>query len=270
MNSTAPVALEIPQLEVPLRMYVHGEEDRYISRHIKVEGIWEIDETELLLSLLQPGDVFVDVGANIGYFSLLAAAAVGEDGQVLAFEPDPANMRLLCASAKLNNLQQRIEAVEAGLTEHDASGCLYLSEDNFGDHQTYAGMEQRNSLPITLYNGSDYLRSRIRRLDLLKVDTQGAEFGVMAGLMPLLRELPRCPTIIIELTPFSLRQGGASGRQLIELLATLDQPFWIIDNLEHQLAPTTAADLATWCDNVDKWEGDQGFMNIVVGPTGKA
>jgi hypothetical protein len=84
--------------------------------------------------------------------------------------------------------------------------------------------------------------------------------------LPLLLELPRLPRIIIELTPLSLRQAGSSGRALIELLATLGQPLWIIDHIEHRLAASSAAELARWCDNVDTVAGDMGFMNILVGP----
>ena len=58
----------------------------------------------------------------------------------------------------------------------------------------------------------------------------------------------------------------ASGRTLIELLATLGEPLWIIDHIEHRLVLSSAQELALWCDNVDSTEGDQGFMNILLGP----
>ena len=83
--------------------------------------------------------------------------------------------------------------------------------------------------------------------------------------MPLLRKLPAPPRILIELTPLSLRQAGASGRQLIELLASLDQPLWIVDHVQHRLAPSDAGELARWCDDVDAVPGDEGFMNILSG-----
>jgi hypothetical protein len=62
-----------------------------------------------------------------------------------------------------------------------------------------------------------------------------------------------------------LRQAGSSGRALIELLATFGQDMWIVDHIEHRLVLSTAAALATWCDNVDACEGDEGFMNILIG-----
>ena len=268
MSLPSPIALQIPDFPVPLKLYAHGEQDKYVSRRIRQEGIWEPYETSLVLSLLQPGEVFVDVGANIGYFSILAASVVGDGGAVFAFEPDPANYRLLQANATLNDLHSRITAVEAGLAAVSADGRLFLSEDNLGDHQIYAVNDERSSLPITLHNGTEYLATKLHRLDLLKVDTQGSEYQVMAGLLPLLRGLPCIPRIIIELTPLSLRQAGASGRALIELLATLGQPMWIVDHIEHCLVASNTQELAQWCDDVDAVAGDMGFMNILVGPSG--
>jgi FkbM family methyltransferase len=265
LTDKTAIDLHIPGLEQALAVFVHGAQDQYVSRQIREQGIWEAYETSLVLKLLGPGLVFVDVGANLGYFSLIAASLVGDTGKVVAFEPDPANFELLNASIHLNHFDARIQSVEAGLSDQACAGRLYLSEDNMGDHQIYAGEGDRESLPIALLNGTAFLTPLIPQVDLLKVDTQGSEFQVMAGLMPLLKNQQKALRIIIELTPFSLRESGASGRQLIELLALLDLPFWIIDHIEHQLAETTAEELAKWCDNVDASVGDQGFMNILVG-----
>jgi FkbM family methyltransferase len=245
---------------------VHGEQDRYVSRRLREDGIWEPVETSLVLRLLRPGDVFVDVGANIGYFSVLAASVVGAQGAVFAFEPDPDNYRLLRANVELNGLGHCVTAVEAALADTEGDGRLFLSADNLGDHQVYAGDAPRSSVPIALLHGSRYLAGRLPRLDLLKVDTQGAEFQVMAGLMPLLQSLAQPPRILIELTPHSLRAAGASGRALLELLATLGQPLWIIDHIEGQLHASSAEELALWCDNWDQVAEARGFMNILVGP----
>jgi FkbM family methyltransferase len=266
LDLPAAVTLRIPESPQVLRLYVHGERDQCISRRIREEGIWEPYETSLLLRWLRPGDVFVDVGANIGYFSLLAATVVGRGGAVFAFEPDPDNYQLLLANAKLNHLDGRITAVEAALSENDGEGRLYLSTDNLGDHQLYAGDEQRRSVAILLHEGSRYLAGRLSRIDVLKVDTQGSEFQVIAGLMPLLQRLPHCPRILIELTPHALRQAGASGRALLELLDTLGQPMWIIDHIDNQVAQSSAQELALWCDNWDAVPEARGFMNILVGP----
>ena len=191
-------------------MHVHDQGDRHVSRRIRAEGIWEPYETALLLASLQPGDVFVDVGANIGYYPVIAAHVVGDEGAIFAFEPNAANFKLLRENLQLNHCEHIVAAFEAGLAETDGAGQLYLSDDNAGDHQIFSAGSRRRSQSIQLLNGTECLRPRLQRLDLLKVDVQGAEFAVMNGLLPLLLKLPSKPRIIIELTPLSLRQAAVT------------------------------------------------------------
>jgi FkbM family methyltransferase len=265
VTAATTVLLEIPGLDLPLRLHVHGSADQVVSASLRDNRIWEPFETSLFVDLIQPGDVVVDVGANIGYFSILAGALAGPTGQIFAVEPDPDNYALVAANIALNDFADRVVAEPVGLSDEDQAGRLYLSEDNLGDHRIYPGVGARRSCEVQLRNGSEFLRARVSRIDFLKVDTQGSEYAVLAGLMSLLTTLPRSPQILVELTPFSLRQAGSSGRQLIELLSQLNQPFWIVDHVEHRLVASTAEDLARWCDNVDVFPEDEGFMNILVG-----
>ncbi|PLW67303.1 FkbM family methyltransferase [Pseudohalioglobus lutimaris] len=260
------MSLQVPGLAAEITTFVHGEQDRFVSKRLREAGIWEPYESALLLRMLGPGQVFVDVGANIGYFSLLAAHCVGSAGAVYAFEPDPANHELLVRSVGVNDYAHIVHAEQAGLSEQTGAASLYLSEDNLGDHQIFATHQEREAVPIRLLNGSRFLGPRIQRLDVVKIDTQGSEYGVVKGLMPLFTRLPQPPRVIIELTPLSLRQCGSSGRALIELLSELEQDMWIIDHVEHRLVSSTAAELAQWCDDVDAVPGDAGFMNILIGP----
>ncbi len=246
-------------------MHVHGSNDTIVSTTLREQRIWEPYETRLFLKILKPGGVVVDVGANLGYFSVLAAALVGESGRVMAFEPDPANFRLLQENIALNEYGDRVTTLQAGLAEEPGAGHLYLSEDNLGDHRIFRGEGARQTCDIQLLNGSEVLRGQLPRIDLLKVDTQGSEYSVIAGLLPLLLEMPGKPQVLVELTPFALRQAGSSGRALIALLERLEQPFWIVDHIEHQLVASNASALARWCDNVDACSPDEGFMNILVG-----
>jgi FkbM family methyltransferase len=265
MSLSSTIQLSVPNAPAGLQLQVHGAQDQVVSERIRRDGIWEPYETELLLRLLQPGDIFIDVGANIGYFTVLAAAAVGEEGAVWAFEPDANNFALLESNIALNLQQDRAWPVQAGLSNAAGSGELFLSESNFGDHQIYAGDETRVSQPITLYQGADFLQDKLTRIDLVKVDTQGSEARVIAGLLPLLMNHREGLHIMIELTPFSLRQADSSGRELIMMLAQLGLPMWMIDHVEHKLIASTAEELAVWSDNWDKHAEARGFVNVLVG-----
>ena len=121
-------------------------------------------------------------------------------------------------------------------------------------------------MAIRLHRGTDFLAAQgVAAIDVLKVDTQGAEFDVISGLMPLLSASGSGLKILLELTPWSLQRAGASGRELITLLAQLQLPIYIVDHLKHELSLSTPEELCIWCDNVDTVSGDRGFMNILLG-----
>ena len=131
-----------------------SSDDLFVSGSLSTSNAWEADMVQTLCDKFE--DIkgradFVDVGANIGYFSLLAASVVGEQGAIFAFEPDPDNYRLLLANAELNGMEHRIAAVEAALSDVTGEGQLYLSADNLGDHQVYADDEQRSSVCSQMY-----------------------------------------------------------------------------------------------------------------------
>ena len=138
MTQSAPAVhpLRIRGLGSELAMQVHAVADVHVSAAIARDGIWEPQETRFLLDTLRPGDVFVDVGANIGYFSLLASRLVGPAGTVLAFEPEAANYALLEANCRRNGCDN-VRCFRAALGEENASGTIYLNELNRGDHSLY-------------------------------------------------------------------------------------------------------------------------------------
>jgi FkbM family methyltransferase len=259
---TYPLKLEC--LNQPIKMWLHDQRDQHVSKDIAENGIWETYETQLILERLKPGISFVDVGANIGYYTLIAADQVGPSGFVAAFEPDPENFLLLEKNLAENDFCF-VESVNAGLSDIQREGSLFLSNSNFGDHQIYDAGDGRNSRTIRLLNGSDYLLDKVNKIDLLKIDTQGAESQVIAGLLPLLHHSAKALTIIIEFWPYGLRQSGSSAHQLVDMLMTLDLPVRIIDHVGHQLVDCSEQQLRDWVDMVDAVPDDQGFMNIMLG-----
>lgn len=259
--------LTVPGLEPGLLMHVHQHHDLHVSAQIREHGVWEPFETQLVLQCVEPGHVCVDVGANIGYFTVLSGQAVGAGGRVYAFEPEPGNLALLQRNIALNHMSDRCTVVAAGLAENECSADFFLSADNQGDHQLHPDnpAQSLDSISIQCLAGDDYFSSREVRVDFVKIDTQGAEYGVVAGLLKTLQSSGESLKLLVELTPHSLRMAGYSGAQLIALLATLRLPFFIVDHVEHRLVATSAEELSIWCNNVDDCSGDRGFMNILLG-----
>ena len=258
------VELNIPGVTSLLQI-VHGSHDRVISERIIEDRCWEPFETSILVASLQEGHCFLDIGANIGYFTLVAASLVGDEGLVYSVEPEPSNFHLMTKSLYLNKLSDRVIAKRLALSNRDGREKLFLSPNNLGDHQLYPDTTVRESISVILRHGSRLLSTDIKRLDFIKIDTQGSEYQILEGLKPLLSKWSSLPRMLIELTPFSLRMAGNSGTELVNLLEALGARLWIVDHVQHELLPTTPKSLCSWCNNVDAVLDDRGFLNIFVG-----
>lgn len=265
-SAWGPVRLKsIAGLARPLALYTWDPDADLVSARLWQERAWEPFETRLWVRAQRRGDTVVDVGANLGYFSLLSAVAKRRAGRVVAFEPAADNHALLTENLRLNDCQARVEVVQAALGACSGPGTLQRSEVNRGDHQIFRGDGDRAGEAIQVLAGAEALAGRVDRIDLLKIDTQGSEAAVVAGLWPLLEASRLSLRLLLELTPFSLALAGSSGRALLERLADLDLPMAIVDHVGHELVPSDPERLAHWCDNVAATPGDRGFMNIFVG-----
>lgn len=254
--------LEIPGLDSRLIMRTHDQVDLCLSRQIQARKIWEPYETSLVVTHLKSGDVFLDIGANIGYYTLLASAIVKDDGIVVACEPDEANFRLLCENLSLNQLDNVI-VVQAAVSDYDGSGHLFISPDNKGDHRLYNSGDSRVKTTVEVINGRR-LGTVSDRVDFIKIDTQGAEYHILRGLENIVTANKRHLKMIVEFWPFGLRMAGASGHQLLDVLAAFDMNMRIIDHYSHQLWPVDTEALRSWVDEVDADLSNQGFINLWI------
>ena len=187
--------------------------DRVVSRSMERDGFWERTETEWFLRSLRPGDVVVDVGANIGYYTLLAAQKVGESGKVFAFEPDPSNFSLLQDNVKLNGFSNVVLERKA---VSDAPGVLrlYTSESNTGDHRIFNPEgEERSFEEVPAVTLDGYFEGREESVDFVKIDTQGAEGKILAGMPRLVGRSPDL-VIAVEFSPEHLAGIGSEARDV--------------------------------------------------------
>ena len=190
--------------------------DQAVSAAIFAEGIWEPGETKFIEQSLQPGMVFVDIGANIGYYSLIASSLVGSTGKVFAFEPDPKNFGLLQRNVAANQCQN-VFMVQKAVAAVTRQLPLYRSSDNFGDHRTYEprdkNVRQRDSGPapvaVEAVSLDEYLSGRLTNVDFIKMDIQGSEYDALVGMRRTLRQNPDV-TILTEFWPMGLRQAGVA------------------------------------------------------------
>jgi FkbM family methyltransferase len=166
-----------------------------IGAAIALTGVYEFAPTELVKAYLRPGDVFVDVGANIGYYSLLAGERVGTAGSVLAFEPyAPVRERLL-RNIALNRLQN-VEVIPSCVGS--STGRIFLAAPQQASNAGTASMQDApsaSSVEVGVVRLDEAMAGR--RATLIKVDVEGHEAAVFAGAEQLLRS-DQAPTILFE------------------------------------------------------------------------
>lgn len=193
-----------------------------VQRAIFYSGTYEPQLTTLLRKELRIGDTFLDVGANVGYFSFLAAAMVGASGNVLAFEPAPDHYRRLCSSAaqaarhacghyavvEVHPVALSDEAGDAVLsaTAENSSGERFLSNHGVGDLvRTVPLVEHLPDL----------------RPNIVKIDVEGAELRVLRGMEAILRS-SRPRLVLAEAIDGNLRRFGDCPRDIVEFMSSLD------------------------------------------------
>lgn len=263
------IELNIPGLRPGLKMQLHHSGDQMISAKLRQDKCWEAYETALTLKHLHAGDVYVDVGANIGYYTLIAAQRVGPQGKVIAYEPDPDNFELLKTNVALNALAQ-VQIFPYALYDKNADGELFLSGDNYGDHRIYDSSQVRPSRKISLVNGDQHLRQLSERIDFLKIDTQGAEFFVVNGLRQLIMDNRAHLRLMLEFCPYGIRHSGASGHDLLRLLDATGMQYHIVDHQQQCLIAAQSHHFAEWVTRMADEPDNEGFVNLFVTPAGYA
>ncbi len=199
------------------RLAVH-QHDTIISESIRQNKIWAQSETRLFRELIAPGMVVIDVGANIGYFSLLASTLVGSGGCVHAFEPDPVNCGLLRKNVRMNHASN-IKVVQAALSNNNEPLQLFLNSDNKGDHRIWeATGEARTRISVKAMTLDQYLNETGTAPKFIKIDVQGAEGYVLDGMKDTLAQ-SALSYLILEFWPEALRKCQTDPQRLIKQIA---------------------------------------------------
>ena len=248
----------------PFRMRTHRKRDDFISRDIAETGSWEPLESTVVLERLRPGSVFVDVGANIGYYTVLASLACGPGGRVHAFEPEPGNFALLEENVVLNSVKNAV-LVNAAVGSESGHGELFLSENNQGDHRLYRNESRNECLRVRTVSLDDWFGARPERIDLVKVDTQGCEARIVAGMAGLLDANHGRMSLILEYWPFGLLGAGDSPEALVGMLEP--HGFTVHKIVEGTPATTETSWTALLAESRTTYHPDtQAFTNLLLTP----
>jgi FkbM family methyltransferase len=172
------------------------------------------EERRLLARLIRPGMTVLDVGANIGLYTRWLAGLVGPDGRVIAMEPEPRNFeRLTAAAARL----PQVTTIHAAAAERSGTLRLYVADDLNVDHHSYDDGDGRRTVDVPAKAIDDVVPPGTR-VDVIKMDIQGAELAALRGARRVLAENPDI-SMVLEYWPYGLNRAGASARELVDFLA---------------------------------------------------
>lgn len=235
--------------------------DRVIATHLIGDEVWEPSETAAFLAHAREGMCVFDVGANIGYYTLLAARAVGPSGRVFAFEPEPRNFALLKRNVEANGLTN-VRLVNSAVSNKKGVIPLHLDDANFGAHSFEAGSVRTSSgrsveVATVLLDGFAGEAREFEAGVLVKVDVQGAEALVVEGAHELLA-LEKV-TVFLEVWPEALSRAGADAAQLLAGLEGLGFRFEDVEVPENERRPLSPAEILETCRR-----RTQSWMNLLL------
>jgi FkbM family methyltransferase len=187
--------------------------DRHDSLGLAVRGSHEVDVESLTADLLSPGDCFLDIGANIGWSALQAARAVGRSGLVVALEPEIDNFGLLAQNVRAN-LASNVIPLRVAAGRARGWRTLALDADNAGGHSMVRPVDRGRGQRVLVVAPGDLcsLLGVVPRV--VKIDVEGAEPEVVAGLGPLLGAQPL--DVVLEFAPERLRRLGARPQSFLD------------------------------------------------------
>ncbi len=204
-----------------------------ISSQLFIAGCYEPNEVYFLSQIVAPGMTFLDVGANDGIYSLFASNYVGPDGSVYSFEPSQREFNRLLDNIALNQISN-IKALKLALSDFDGTATLKVANDEHAGQNTlgeyvYAGVHCSDVEPIAVKRLDDLVDELgIQRVDVIKLDIEGAEFSALKGAQETLKRFK--PLLILELSDEALKHQGSSAIQLLNLLEQLEYEIFTIGN----------------------------------------
>jgi FkbM family methyltransferase len=222
-----------------------------VGRSIWFRGSYEPEVENLMRLLLKPGDVFVDVGSNVGYFSVIGAQIVARQGEIHAFEPDRKICGYLNESVAANSLNN-LFVNETALWRQPGTLSFAAQRDSGFSHLDPKDIQRGSMAPVLVQAQTldRYIESSVKRpVKLLKIDVEGAEYDVLLGMIETLQS--QSPFLIVETVDWSLARFGRTVEQLFSLLCEQNYKAYDLDGQPLAGAPEAQECLRnSWVKNL--------------------
>ena len=194
------------------------DKDDSLNLHIGPHEPMEVNWTN---NHIKSGDTVLDIGANIGYYTLMLSKAVGKTGKIYSFEPEPNNFELLKKNVSINKCDNVI-LVNSAVGKEDGKLKLYLSDPKFiganGMHRIYPSKySSGETIEVDIISLDNYLDPNVKKnISFIKIDAEGSELPIIQGMQTILSNEKL--SILLEFVPACIREKGDDPYLIINIL----------------------------------------------------
>jgi len=210
------------------------------SLAISIFKDYEKAEIDLIKKVLKKGMHVIDLGAHIGYHTVIMSKIIGEKGRVFAFEPNPDHIKLLEKNIKVNKLTN-VTIVKKAVGNKNGKITLHLNPENLADHRIYQ-TEDWKGVDVQITSLDQYFKNMKIPIDFIKMDIQGAEGEAILGMKKLLEKNKKIK-ILSEFWPEGLNQSPIHAKEYLQVLQKLGFVLRYINEKEDSIEKASIDDI---------------------------
>ena len=214
-----------------------------------LSGSYEELNTKIFKSLVRKDMIVVDIGANVGYYTLLFSKLVGKTGKVFAFEPEPHNFSLLMENIFLVNNFLNVYPVNKAVGHSTDKALLFPTYYRGATHTLYSTGKCNEGIFVQVTKLDDFFKETSVTVDIIKIDIDGAEPFALLGMRDVLTRNRRIK-ILTEFSPPHLKKAGSSAIKYWDILLSLEFNYlYLIDEKHNAVYLTTLDKVMKYCKN---------------------
>jgi len=221
------------------KMYL-SIDDSGLSKELLFKGVREELQTEIWRKIIKPGMNVLECGANLGYYALMEASIIGNEGRVYAVEPIPENFRILKKNIELNNYSYIIKAYNLAMSDEEGDSeiavtknsnfATMLLEKNIMSEWMSKKLKQqtKETIKIKAMRIDSFLENK-RDIDLIRIDIEGYEIKIIKGLINTIKKSKKPIKLFIELHPLVFKDKKIISKFVKDLLNLNLKPLYLVD-----------------------------------------
>ena len=185
---------------------------------LSIFKIYEPNQTEIVKKYVHEGDIVIDIGAHVGYYTLLMAQLVGKNGKVYSFEPDPVNFQLLKKSVEINGFEN-VVLIQKAVSNITDKVKLFLGDNDSAINRIYDAKlgDAKESIDVESIRIDEYFKENDELVNFIKIDSEGSEVKIINGMKQFLSRNQEL-VMMTEFFPFLIKKSGDEPNQYLKSL----------------------------------------------------